>query len=55
MVRVCASVRSFMRNCTKLFGTDFSGCWREALVMLLLLLHISFDMLSATVISGPNK
>jgi len=21
-----------MRNCTILFGTDFSGCWREALV-----------------------
>jgi len=33
VVRVCAGVRSFMRNCTKLFGTDFSGCWREALVL----------------------
>jgi len=38
VVMVCASVRSFLRNCTKLFGTDFSWCWREALV------HISHSL-----------
>jgi len=32
VVRVCASVHSFIKNCTKLFGTDKTGCWREALV-----------------------